>query len=208
MTQIYLISPPQLNPLDFVSFSQELTKVVKTNKVPIFQLRLKNIAIKDYKKIAQELKKICDDHNVLFFINDHANLALEIKASGLHLGIDDINETQQITLLKKNNPHLLIGASCYDSKKLALQAQEQGADQISFGAFFASPTKISRGSPSPDLIDWAKINLNLPIIGIGGINQQNYQILVKRKIDYLALISYVWNHPISPVEAINSLDLN
>lgn len=103
---------------------------------------------------------------------------------------------------------MLIGASCYDSKKLALQAQEQGADQISFGAFFASPTKISRGSPSPDLIDWAKINLNLPIIGIGGINQQNYQILVKRKIDYLALISYVWNHPISPVEAINSLDLN
>lgn len=202
MTQIYLISPPQLN---LESFSQELLKVVKTNKIPIFQLRLKNYHNSEIKKIAQELKKICDDHNVLFFINDDLQLAVEIDASGVHLGIDDINYSQQISLIKKNHQKLIVGVSCYDSKKLALEAKEQGADQISFGAFFASPTKISRGSPKIDLIDWAKENLNLPIIGIGGINQQNYQILVDRKIDYLALISYVWNHPISPVEAIKKL---
>jgi thiamine-phosphate pyrophosphorylase len=202
MTQIYLISPPQLN---LESFSQELLKVVKTNKIPIFQLRLKNYHNSEIKKIAQELKKICDDHNVLFFINDDLQLAVEIDASGVHLGIDDINYSQQISLIKKNHQKLIVGVSCYDSKKLALEAKEQGADQISFGAFFASPTKISRGSPKIDLIDWAKENLNLPIIGIGGINQQNYQILVDKKIDYLALISYVWNHPISPVEAIKKL---
>lgn len=202
MTQIYLISPPQLN---LESFSQELLKVVKTNKIPIFQLRLKNYHNSEIKKIAQELKKICDDHNVLFFINDDLQLAVEIDASGVHLGIDDINYSQQISLIKKNHQKLIVGVSCYDSKKLALEAKEQGADQISFGAFFASPTKISRGSPKIELIDWAKENLNLPIIGIGGINQQNYQILVDKKIDYLALISYVWNHPISPVEAIKKL---
>lgn len=202
MTQIYLISPPQLN---LESFSQELLKIVKTNKIPIFQLRLKNYPLYQIKKIAQELKKICDDHNVLFFINDDLQLAVEIDASGVHLGIDDINYSQQISLIKKNHQKLIVGVSCYDSKKLALEAKEQGADQISFGAFFASPTKISRGSPKIDLIDWAKENLNLPIIGIGGINQQNYQILVDKKIDYLALISYVWNHPISPVEAIKKL---
>lgn len=202
MTQIYLISPPQLN---LESFSQELLKVVKTNKIPIFQLRLKNYHKSEIKKIAQELKKICDDHNVLFFINDDFQLAVEIDASGVHLGIDDINYSQQISLIKKNHQKLIVGVSCYDSKKLALEAKEQGADQISFGAFFASPTKISRGSPKIDLIDWAKENLNLPIIGIGGINQQNYQILVDKKIDYIALISYVWSHPISPVEAIKKL---
>lgn len=202
MTQIYLISPPQLN---LESFSQELLKVVKTNKIPIFQLRLKNYHKSEIKKIAQELKKICDDHNVLFFINDDFQLAVEIDASGVHLGIDDINYSQQISLIKKNHQKLIVGVSCYDSKKLALEAKEQGADQISFGAFFASPTKISRGSPKIDLIDWAKENLNLPIIGIGGINQQNYQILVNKKIDYIALISYVWSHPISPVEAIKKL---
>lgn len=202
MTQIYLISPPQLN---LESFSQELLKIVKTNKIPIFQLRLKNYPLYQIKKIAQELKKICDDYNVLFVVNDYAELAIEVDASGVHLGIDDLENFQQITKIKKHHQKLIVGVSCYDSKKLALEAKERGADQISFGAFFASPTKISRGSPKIDLIDWAKENLNLPIIGIGGINQQNYQILVDKKIDYLALISYVWNHPISPVEAIKKL---
>lgn len=205
MTKIYLISPPEIN---LVYFKQELIKIFKTNRVPIFQLRLKNTSIIDLKNKAKEIKKICDDYNVLFIINDYAEIASEIDASGVHLGIDDIKNFQQIKFLKKDNPKLIIGVSCYDSKKLAIKAKEHGADQISFGAFFSSPTKISRGSPKPDLIDWAKKNLNLPIIGIGGINQENYQILINHKIDYIALISFIWNYPTGSLEAIKSLKLS
>ncbi|GDX36438.1 thiamine-phosphate synthase [Alphaproteobacteria bacterium] len=205
MTKIYLISPPQI---DLAIFSKELIKIFKTNRIPIFQLRLKNTSVNDIKNKAKEIKKICDDYNVSLIINDYAEIATQIDAYGVHLGIDDIKNFQQIKFLKKNNPKLIIGVSCYDSKVLAIQAKEQGADQISFGAFFASQTKISRGSPSLDLIDWAKINLNLPIIGIGGINQENYQILINHKIDYIALISFIWNYPAGSVEAIKSLKIN
>ena len=189
MAQIYLISPPQIELKDF---SLKLEKALKTGLVPAFQLRLKNYSPLEIKNFSQEIKKICDDNNCLFLLNDFYEIALEIGASGVHVGIDD----KKISQIRQNSPkNFIIGASCYDSKHLAMEAGEQGADYISFGAFFETKTKISRGKPSVEILNWASEILNLPIVAIGGINDKNCGELIKNGVDFLAVISYVWQHP-------------
>jgi len=199
MAQIYLISPPQIELKDF---SLKLEKALKTGFVPSFQLRLKNYSSLEVKKISQEIKKICDDNKCLFLLNDFYEIALEVGASGVHVGIDD----KKISQIRQNSPkNFVIGASCYDSKHLAMEAGEQGADYISFGAFFETKTKISRGKPTVEILNWASEILNLPIVAIGGINDKNCVELVKNGADFLAVISYVWQHPKGVEVAIKNL---
>ncbi len=199
MAQIYLISPPQIELKDF---SLKLENALKTGFVPSFQLRLKNYSPSEIKKISQEIKKICDENNCLFLLNDFYEIALEIGASGVHVGIDD----KKISQIRQNSPkNFVIGASCYDSKHLAMEAGEQGADYISFGAFFETQTKISRGKPTVEILNWASEILNLPIVAIGGINDKNCVELVKNGADFLAVISYVWQHPEGVEVAIKNL---
>jgi thiamine-phosphate pyrophosphorylase len=199
MAQIYLISPPQIELKDF---SLKLEKALKTGLVPSFQLRLKNYSSPEVKKISQEIKKICDNNNCLFLLNDFYEIALEVGASGVHVGIDD----KKISQIRQNSPkNFVIGASCYDSKHLAMEAGEQGADYISFGAFFETQTKISRGKPTFEILNWASEILNLPIVAIGGINDKNCSELIKNGADFLAVISYVWQHPLGVDMAIKNL---
>ena len=200
MAQIYLISPPQIELKDF---SLKLEKALKTGLVPSFQLRLKNYSLSEIKKISQEIKKICDNNNCLFLLNDFYEIALEVGASGVHVGIDD----KKISQIRQNSPkNFVIGASCYDSKHLAMEAGEQGADYISFGAFFETQTKISRGKPTVEILNWASEILNLPIVAIGGINDKNCVELVKNGADFLAVISYVWQHPKGVEVALKNLN--
>jgi len=199
MAQIYLISPPQIELKDF---SLNLDKALKTGLVPVFQLRLKNYSPLEIKNFSQEIKKICDNNNCLFLLNDFHEIALEIRASGVHVGIDD----KKILQIRQNSPkNFVIGASCYDSKHLAMEACEQGADYISFGAFFETQTKISRGKPTVEILNWASEILNFPIVAIGGINDKNCGELIKNGADFLAVISYVWQHPQGVEVALKNL---
>ncbi len=189
MSQIYLISPPKI---ELLNFSKRLEKALKTNSVPVFQLRLKEYSNSELIQIAKEIKKICDNNNCLFLLNDSLEIALNIGANGVHLGAED----GSILSARKNSPkNFLIGASCYDSRHLAMEAGEQGADYLSFGAFFESKTKKSRGNPSLEILEWSNEILNLPTVAIGGITADNCAPLVKSDVDFLAVISYVWDHP-------------
>ncbi|OFW79752.1 MAG: thiamine-phosphate diphosphorylase [Alphaproteobacteria bacterium RIFCSPLOWO2_01_FULL_40_26] len=199
MSKIYLISPPKI---DLKNFSPRLEKALKAGLVPVFQLRLKDYEKSEITKIACELKKICEANNCLFLLNDFLEIALDIGASGVHLGAEDglISEAR-----KKSPKNFVIGASCYDSRHLAMEAGEQGADYISFGAFFQSKTKISRGKPNIEILEWANELLDLPIAAIGGITDQNCSSLVKAGADFLCVISYIWDHELEEDAAIKNL---
>jgi thiamine-phosphate pyrophosphorylase len=189
MAKIYLISPPKIDEKHFYS---NLDQALKTGLVPVFQLRLKDYPKSQIFKIAKEIKKICSENNCLFIINDFIDIALEVSAGGVHVGIDD----EKIAKIRQMTPkNFVIGASCYDSRHYAMKAGEAGADYISFGAFFPTTTKIAKAQPSPEILTWADEMLNLPIVAIGGINDQNASKLVSHGADFLAVISYVWNHP-------------
>ena len=199
MTQIYLISPPKI---DQKLFANELNVALKTGLIPTFQLRLKEYERSEIKKISIELQKICNDNNCLFILNDDYNLALEIGASGVHIGSSD-GSIQQARKIAPAD--FIIGASCYDSRHLAIQAAEDGADYISYGAFFPSKTKVSQGNPTPEIISWSAEILDLPIVAIGGIDNTNCKILVDAGADFLAVISYVWQNPAGVEIAIKNL---
>ncbi len=199
MTQIYLISPEKI---ELKTFSIRLENVLKTGLVPAFQLRLKGYEKSEVTKIARELKKICHQNNCLFLLNDSCEVAAAVGADGVHLGAEDGSIAE---IRKKFPTNFIIGASCYDSRHLAMEAGEQGADYISFGAFFSSKTKISRGKPTTEILEWASEMTDLPIVAIGGITEQNCSALIKAGADFLAVVSYAWDHPDGEVVAVQKL---
>jgi thiamine-phosphate pyrophosphorylase len=199
MSQIYLISPPQI---ELKTFSKRLESALRTTLVPVFQLRLKNYFDQEVKNISRELKKICHANNCLFLLNDYCEIALDIGADGVHLGAED---GSILSARNKSPKNFIIGASCYDSRDLAILAAEQGADYLSFGAFFSSNTKKSRGNPSLEILEWSKDRLSLPIVAIGGVTDQNCNSIVKSGADFLSVISYVWDHPCGEKIALQNL---
>ncbi len=200
MAKIYLISPPKIN---LQEFSLDLKNALKTSLVPVFQLRLKDYPRDEIEKFAKELKKICHDNNCLFLLNDNFDIALKIGADGVHMGSEDGSVA---AVRSKSSQDFIIGASCYDSRHLAIEAAEQGADYLSFGTFFSSQTKNSKGKPTNEIIEWSHEMTDLPIVAIGGITDQNCSILIKSRIDFIAVISYVWQHPAGAPAALKTLN--
>ena len=201
MTQLYLISPPTM---EIDSFAKNLEAALKTTHIPLFQLRIKNINDDQITNFIKTLKPICHQYNTKFILNDNTSLAVKHNCDGLHLGENDRITPKQIQDLPKN---FILGASCYDSQNLALNAAENNFTHASFGTFFPSNTKNSRGQPDINIINWCKKNTKLKTVAIGGINNQNYQTLIDAKVDYIAVISYIWNHPQGIIAAIEDLKL-
>ncbi|HBH35155.1 MAG TPA: thiamine phosphate synthase [Gammaproteobacteria bacterium] len=135
---------------------------------------------------AWQLSMICRAARIHFIINDDIELAARVSAAGVHLGRDDV-------ALKNARRDLgddaIIGLSCYNDFDLALQAQQQGADYIAFGSFFASPTKPLAARADCSLLQRAKQELQIPVVAIGGITPDNGPLLIEAGADMLAVIS-------------------
>ena len=195
---IYLISPRKIRGANFY---KKLDLVLKTNKVKYFQLRLKNISTSNLLKIAKKIKKIVRKNNVKFLINDKPFVAKMVGADGCHIGQKDTNLITARKILGKNK---IIGVTCHNSKKLAIEAKKNGANYIAFGAFFKSSTKKTTYKANLQLLRWAKKKINMPTVAIGGINSSNYNKILLNKADYIACSNFIWNNKkFDPVSAIN-----
>lgn len=198
MAKIYLISPESII---LSEFKVKLQNILSTNKVSVFQLRLKNCEKSLIKEAAQELLPVCLENNVPLIINDHFDIALEVGASGVHLGVDDVNN---LSIIKKAAPDgFVIGISCYDSRDLALDGVIDGADYISFGAFYQSNTKKSRGKPDLSILKWADEMFDNPVVAIGGINDKNCKALSDSGANFVAIISYIWDSEDGEIKAVD-----
>jgi thiamine-phosphate pyrophosphorylase len=196
LTKLYLISPPIIKVNEFTKI---LTAVLKTGLVSCFQLRLKNIEDNFIISVAKDLIPICRQYNVPFILNDRLDLANEVNADGVHLGENDGSVIEARKLL---GPKAIIGASCYNSKHLAMEAAESGADYVAFGAFFDTKTKIPKTKAEISTVkDWVYIS-NIPCVAIGGINSLNCKELVTVGVDFLAVIDCIWNNKVQPEIAI------
>ena len=195
---IYLLSPEKIKG---VSFYNNLNKILKTNKVKYFQLRLKKISTVEMLKISKKVKKIVVKNNVKFLVNDKPLVAKLIGADGCHVGQKDMNFINARKILGN---HKIIGMTCHNSKKLAIKAKKYGADYIAFGSFFKSSTKKSAFKANLDILRWAKKKINMPTVAIGGINNSNYKKILSNGANFIACSNYVWNNKkIDPVSAIN-----
>jgi len=195
---IYLLSPEKIKG---VSFYNDLNKVLKTNKVKYFQLRLKKISTSDLLKISKKVKEIVKKNNVKFLINDKPLVAKMIGADGCHIGQKDMNFINARKILGK---HKIIGVTCHNSKKLAFKAKKNGADYIALGSFFKSSTKKTAFRANLGILCWAKKKINMPTVAIGGINNSNYKKILSNGANFIACSNYVWNNKnMDPVSAIN-----
>jgi thiamine-phosphate pyrophosphorylase len=195
---LYLISPNKI----FKSFYIDLKKVLKTDKVEFFQLRLKKESFENKIKIAKKIKKICKDFKVKFLINDDPKLANQINADGCHLGQNDMAINDARKFLKKK----IIGVTCHNSMRLAKIAIKNNADYLAFGAFNISKTKKVKFRADVEIIKRLKKLSDIPIVAIGGINNVNYKKLLLNKADFLAISGYIWNNKkLKPTEAIKLL---
>ena len=194
---IYLISPQKIRGLKFY---KKLNKVLKTNKVKYFQLRLKKISTSNLLKISKKVKKIVKRNNVKFIINDKPLVAKMVGADGCHIGQKDMDFISARKILGKNK---IIGVTCHNSKKLALKAKKHGANYVAFGSFFKSSTKKTTFKANLAILRWAKKKINMPTVAIGGINNSNYKKILSKGANFIACSSYVWNNKkLDPVSAI------
>ena len=195
---IYLISPNKIYP----NFYKDLIKIFELNKVNFFQLRLKKTSLNRKIIIAKKTKKICKKFKIKFLINDDPYLAKKINADGCHLGQKDMDIINARKILGKK----IIGITCHNSIKLSKKAIKDGADYIALGAFYPTKTKnIKFKAKVSDLIRIKKLS-RIPIIAIGGINNDNYKNLLLNKVNFLAISSYVFNNrKFKPIKAIKML---
>jgi thiamine-phosphate pyrophosphorylase len=186
--QLYLISPAQLDD----AFPDRLFAALNGGAVAAFQLRLKDVPDAEVLRAAERLLPICREREVAFILNDRMDLAKTCGADGVHLGQGDGDPRQARLLL---GPASQIGITCHDSRHLAMEAGEAGADYVAFGAFFPTSTKEATHRPDPSILSWWSRLFELPCVAIGGITPQNGRILVEAGADFLAVSGAVWQHP-------------
>lgn len=133
---------------------------------------------------AHALAHLCRRFHVSFIVNDYPDLAMEVAADGVHLGRDDaaISEAR-----RDLGPEKIIGVSCYNRLEHAVEAEQQGADYVAFGAFFASVTKPGAVPAPAGLLCDAQRKLHIPIVAIGGITPKNSLELIGHGADMLAV---------------------
>ena len=203
--RLYLITPPRIEP---VAFSETLKRALDAGDVASLQLRLKSEDGKSadadsVRRATEALMPIALENNVAFIINDNPALAAELEADGVHVGQDDMAylEARQIM-----GPDRIVGVSCYDSRHMAMQAGEAGADYVAFGAFFETSTKQAKTHAGLDLLTWWSEMFIVPCVAIGGITVENAAPLVSAGADFLAVSNGVWGHPEGPAEAIRGFN--
>jgi thiamine-phosphate pyrophosphorylase len=138
------------------------------------------------------LLTLCRKYQVPLIINDHLELALALDADGLHLGSEDGQLPEARARLGAGK---ILGASCYRSVELALQAQGSGADYVAFGGFFPSTVKPGAVRAPLALLQEAKRQLSVPVVAIGGITLDNAPQLLAAGADGLAVISALFGAP-------------
>jgi len=165
----------------------QVTRQVIKGGAKVIQLRDKTMDRGPLFIIASEMKTLCAQHGVLFIINDFVDIALAVKADGVHLGQSDI----PVSVARKILPiDMLIGCSV-TSVKMAKQAQLDGADYIAVSGIYPTNSKNDVKPLGTGLIKRVKKTVNMPLVGIGGIKLKHVAELKKNGVDAIAVISAV-----------------
>src|SRR6185437_1104623 len=101
-------------------------------------------------------------------------------------------------------PERIVGVTCHESRHLAMEAAEAGADYVAFGAFFPSASKDAKHRAEPAIIEWWSEVMTVPCVAIGGITPMNCAPLVEAGADFLAVIAAVWDDPQGPGAAVKA----
>jgi thiamine-phosphate pyrophosphorylase len=204
--QLYLITPPAI--VDLSAFSVELEKACDAGAVACLQLRLKSpdgepASDREIIAAAEVLAPVAHARGIAFLINDRADLAMQSGADGVHIGQSDTPYAKARKILGDD---ATIGVTCHNSRHLAMEAGEAGADYVAFGAFYTTQTKQTKFTAEPHMLEWWNYATTVPSVAIGGITPENCGALVRAGADFLAVSSAVWDCPDGPAAAIKAFE--
>jgi thiamine-phosphate pyrophosphorylase len=193
--QLYLVSPLDVGG----DFPARLEAALSAGPVAAFQFRVKGIDQHEAAALAAPLQAICTAHDVAFIVNDSVALAKRLGADGVHLGQGDGDVAEARAELGKS---FQIGVTCHNSRHLAMEAAEVGADYVAFGAFYPTTTKDVEHVAELDTVEkWARV-MEIPCVAIGGITTENAKPIIEAGADFIAVSSAVWKHPAGPAAAV------
>ncbi len=153
--------------------------------VKAVQLREKDMSIKELLDTAYRMKGLTSGYGARLFVNDRIDVALCTEADGVHLGQTGIPVHAVRKLVGKK---MLIGASTHNLTE-ALAAEKEGADFITFGPLYYTPSKRRFGKPlGLDVLKSVSEKLSVPVFGIGGIKQENVRDVIRSGAYGIALI--------------------
>ena len=184
--QLYLISPLDVSG----GFADRLARALDAGPVAAFQFRVKDVDQHEAARLAEPLLRVCAEREVAFIVNDSISLAKRLGADVVHLGQGDGDPREARAIL---GPSAQIGVTCHDSRHLAMEAGEAGADYVAFGAFHPTTTKDTSHRPDPSILSWWTTVFEIPCVAIGGITPDNAAPLVAAGADFLAVSGAVWN---------------
>jgi thiamine-phosphate pyrophosphorylase len=190
LSELYLITPPQL---DLARFPDELAAALDAGPIACVQLRLKEQDDAQWRRAIDLLRPIVQARGVAFLLNDRADLAVATGCDGVHLGQEDLGPGG-VAAARASLGQRSLGITCHDSRHLAIEAADAGADYVAFGAFFPTRTKDATPARIETLAWWCE-TMEVPAVAIGGIDAQNCGPLVRAGAEFLAVIGAVWHHP-------------
>lgn len=203
--QLYLITPPVF---DLDTFLPTFIEALEGGEVACVQLRIKAAdggpaPRNDVRQTAKVLMPEAQKRDVAFLINDDAELAAELGADGVHVGQDDMKAQAARDIVGKD---AIVGVTCHNSRHLAMEASEVGADYIAFGAFYPTGTKDAKAKAEPENLEIWSTMTNVPCVAIGGITVDNAQPLIEAGADFLAVVAGVWDHQDGPAQAVKKFN--
>ena len=161
-----------------------IAKKAAESGVDIIQLRAKNLSARDFISVASKLKRHLLKYRLPLIVNDRLDIARISGADGIHLGQDDIPIALAQRLIGK---HAIIGISCH-SQAQSFRAQREGADYISIGPIFFTPTKPAYRPVGLGLLRRINVKITIPFFAIGGINLLNLKSVLDAGASRIAVV--------------------
>ena len=183
-TTLYLIT-------DSTGFSEDefLYRVEEGIKggATLLQLREKDKTTREYIALAEKVHKISQKYNVPLIIDDRIDVAMAVDAEGVHLGQSDMPVNIARKILGEDK---IIGATAKTVAQ-AVEAYENGADNLGVGAIYPTTTKVKTVLTSVETLKEIVKAVPIPVNAIGGLNKDNIDILKNTGIAGICVVSAV-----------------
>jgi len=195
--RLYLITPPRIG--DLPAFLRALEEALAAGDVAALQVRLKDVPDAEIERVIRAVLPVAHAHEAAVILNDRPDLAARLGCDGVHVGQDDAPYAEARRIM---GPRAMVGVTCHDSRHLAMEAAEAGADYVAFGAFFPTTTKDAATSCDLETLSIWQETMQTPCVAIGGITPENCGPVVQAGADFIAVSSAVWSHPQGPGAAV------
>ena len=188
--RLYLITPARID--DPEAFAVILAEALAGGDVACLQIRLKDADDAHITEVVRVLAPLAQARDVAVILNDRPDLAARLGCDGVPVGQSDMGCAEARRIVGKDR---IVGVTCHDSRHLAMEAAEAGADYVAFGAFFDTATKDAPTRAEPEVLTIWQETMQIPCVAIGGITVETAGALAAAGADFVAVSAGVWGHP-------------